>query len=186
MNKRFCVLSLCLWISTAFCLPAEYPFDAMSTEPNSCIQGSLWNIGQISSGNFHGFDSVSNGKSRSPTNTTVSDVEINCDSFEVSDPIYDCAFEVEEDYDEDRIPKLLPKVTCDNLSLPKNARRRQRNTQCEELSIDVPVLRKCACGKESNDYGHGWEKLNIACVRTLCPSRIRSRPAHNIRFQTPN
>ncbi|GIY70514.1 hypothetical protein CEXT_359681 [Caerostris extrusa] len=185
MNKISIVLSLCLWISTGFCLPAEYPFGVVSTEPNPCIRGSLWNIGQISSGNFHNFDSVSNGKRKSPTNTTISDVEIDCNSFEVSDPIYDC-FEVEEDFDEDRIPKLLPKVTCVNLNLPKNARRRQRNTQCEELSVDVPVLRKNACGKESNAYGQVWEKLNVACVRTLRPSRIRSRPAHNIRFQTPN
>ncbi|KAF8783219.1 hypothetical protein HNY73_013413 [Argiope bruennichi] len=160
--------------------------------PLECLKGALWKINVSRSLDVYS-PSVA---ILHPERTLSGIIKINNEpeAYEAGnhskrDSIHflDCPFELEKKYDENRLPQVISSIKCQQMREKgsKNIRHR-RHTQCEEVKLQVPVLRKNSCVEGRENYSLVWETASVACIRTVRSSRIRSKTAHKIPFDVPS
>ncbi|GBL92382.1 hypothetical protein AVEN_174678-1 [Araneus ventricosus] len=104
---------------------------------------------------------------------------------------------VEEKFDANRLPQVRSTVRC--LKTERNdswkKRRYLRRTKCDEIKIQMPVLRKKCVGGERGNYAVTFETTSVACVRTVkpftdhkqaCPQDFRRNSFIDLHNQTGN
>lgn len=112
----------------------------------------------------------------------------DCYSSDESTNFEDCKYLVEDMLDANRLPQVISTVTClqrgGNVSSKKL--RFHRHTKCEEVTLEIPVLKKKSGGEGRGNYAVAFETTSVACVRTVRRSRIRSTSAHRIILDVPS
>ncbi|GBN53248.1 hypothetical protein AVEN_141559-1 [Araneus ventricosus] len=176
---------LLLLIAVFHCLLAEI---SLSSSRLECAKGASWKMDAsrlfdvkpqnaarlLPEGNFTDSFKISN---------KLATYDRECDSMEASNNFFDCPFREEKIYDENRLPQVMSTVRClQTIETYSKKIRHGRRTQCEEVRLQVPVLRKNSCVEGQENYSLVWETASVACIRTVRASRLRSKPVHRISF----
>ncbi|GIX93698.1 uncharacterized protein CDAR_521701 [Caerostris darwini] len=157
------------------------------TAEQLCATGAYWDVSNSFSGvrrNQTGIRLLQKngrGENNFESNAETLTFEEVCD---VNTAYSECPFRVERYYDENRIPRVFLNVIC----LPprhdvRNILRHRSDTRCEKVTVEVSVLRNDVCNGGPTKFVQVWEKLSVACVRTVRPIHLRSKPAHTISFK---
>ncbi|KAF8789226.1 hypothetical protein HNY73_007181 [Argiope bruennichi] len=110
----------------------------------------------------------------------------DCYSSEESPRFDHCLYEVKNQNDPNRLPQTMPTVRClHNRDVISKKLRARECTHCEEVKLQVPVLRKKNDGEGGDSYAVAFETTTVACIRTVRTSRIRSKTGHRTTFESP-
>lgn len=114
--------------------------------------------------------------------------KVDCYSRDESTHFEDCQYVVKDIFDPNRLPQVIPTVTClqkeGHISPEKF--RSHGHTKCEEVKLQLPVLRKFSGVEGRGNYTVEFETVSVACLRTVRRSRIRSRTVHRIFPEVPS
>lgn len=160
-------------------------FDGLLAEKSSkfsqleFIEGAFWTMDGshvLDENNSNGFEERNVSESFDISYVSKRD----CYFREERQKFEDCQYQVADTYDANRVPQVMPTVRCiqrkDGFS--RRIRFYQR-TKCEEVRIQVPVLKK-----NGVNYKYAFETLSVACVRTALPSKIKTKTGYTVSFDS--
>lgn len=111
----------------------------------------------------------------SSSSSTESDCNTSLDVFPIS--ISACLPEFEDDFDPNRIPQILTKISCDISVTMSPFIYKGQNVGCDEIEYTMPVLRKDlrATSKRRTVYKPSWERIVVACIPAVWPRGVLER-----------
>ncbi|GBN53245.1 hypothetical protein AVEN_141556-1 [Araneus ventricosus] len=187
---EFQAAAIFLFVVLSQCISAQLFHDGLLSKME-CIEGAFWQFGDspLFEGNNHNTASLLQNEKWNDSlklNGTTSASEEDCYFNEVRASFFPCPSRVEEDYDVNRVPQVMSTVRCLQTRV-SNDLLRPIVSHCEEVNLQVPVLRKNNnCVEGPNKYALVWETASVACVRTVLPSSMISKPAHMISVAVPS
>lgn len=82
------------------------------------------------------------------------------------------------DYEPNRIPQHFPVVKCQSkVPRPKTPERTLKETQCEEVTFNIPMLYQDNRQDKSVIYTSMWKNISVGCVENILPSSLTHRMA---------